>query len=243
MSYNIGETIFNLVTPSLYGTASVLSYTTAFSLGIGTFFAGEGVKQIVRPVFLKQLNLDVTKDIGNMEDFMKEHGGFIDTLFERFDADHNGEISQEEFKEGLIDFFDEILDCVYGSINGLGWGKIQTLDETHRSYIRKEIVLGLYSFDDPENPEEDKPGIKEEMEEDFNQMYEPLWKIFDINHDEKITKDECVKGMYSVLNTLHNYLDAFEKGLFAFKAMGATMFLLGGFCAYKHVSNSISTSD
>ena len=65
MSYNIGETIFNLVTPSLYGTASVLSYTTAFSLGIGTFFAGEGVKQIVRPVFLKQLNLDVTKDIGN----------------------------------------------------------------------------------------------------------------------------------------------------------------------------------
>ena len=60
---------------------------------------------------------------------------------------------------------------------------------------------------------------------------------------EKITKDECVKGMYSVLNTLHNYLDAFEKGLFAFKAMGATMFLLGGFCAYKHVSNSISTSD
>ena len=69
----------------------------------------------------------------------------------------------------------------------------------------------MYSFDDPENPEEDKPGIKEEMEEDFNQMYEPLWKIFDINHDEKITKDECVKGMYSVLNTLHNYLDALRK--------------------------------
>ena len=182
----------------------------------------------------------MTEEIGTIEDFSKRHAGFLGILFDRFDHDHNGEITQEEFKEGLIDFLDEILDTLCECSNRIGLRlNIHRKDETHRSYLRKEIILGMYSFDDPENPEM-KPGLKEELNEDFETLFKCLWDTFDINHNKKISKDDCVTGMYALLKSLHGLLHEFDRYLFAFGAIGATMLLLSGFCAYKHVSNSIS---
>jgi hypothetical protein len=235
-----GSAFLNLLTPSLYGAASIFCGASAVTLGVGCGVGSVGVKRIVEPVFQEKLKLDMTKEIGNIEDFSKDYAGFLDSLFDRFDHDHNGEITQEEFKEGLIDFLDEILDtlCECSKLNGFGID-FHRIDKNNRSYLRKEIILGMYSFDDPENPEM-KPGLKEELNEDFETLFKCLWDTFDINHNKKISKDDCVTGMYALLKSLHGLLHEFDRYLFAFGAIGATMLLLSGFCAYKHVSNSIS---
>ena len=101
-------------------------------------------------------------------------------------------------------------------------------DLGNRSYLRKEIVLGMYSFDDPENPEE-KRGLKENLKEDFNSVETALWEVFDIDHDKKITREDVHIGMHRLLRSIHNYLDTFEKGLSSMRLVSGGLILIGGF--------------
>ena len=227
----------NLMTPSLYGTASVVSLTTAATVTFTTHIVSTGVKEVVKPVFLEKLGLDLTKQQGDLKEFGADYESFIDGLFDRFDIDSNGEISQDEFREGLIDFFDEVLDIVYSCTNRIGWS--QKKDLGNRSFLRKEIVLGMYSFDDPENPEE-KRGLKENFKEDFKSVETALWEVFDIDHDKKITREDLHIGMHRLLRSIHNYFDTFEKGLSSMRLVSGGLILIGGFCAYKHISNAIA---
>ena len=192
----------------------------------------------MKPVFLEKLKVDLTKQQGDVKEFGADYESFIDGLFERFDVDSNGEISQDEFREGLIDFFDEVLDVVF-TYKSIGWSQRQDLG--NKSYLRKEIVLGMYSFDDPENPEE-KLGLKENLKDDFNSVETALWEVFDINHDKKITREDVHIGMHQLLRSIHNYFDTFEKGLFSMRLLSGGLILIGSFCAYKHISNAIAYS-
>ena len=237
MMHGILRSFVNLLTPSFYGAASIVSLTSAATVTLTTHVVHTGVKEVVKPVFLEKLKVDLTKQQGDINEFEAEYKTFIDGLFERFDVDSNGEISQDEFREGLIDFFDEVLEVIYLCTNRIGWSQKQ--DVGNKSYLRKEIVLGMYSFDDPENPEE-KRGLKESVKEEFESVETALWEIFDIDHDKKITRDDLHKGMHQLLGSIHKYFDKFEKGLHGMQLLGSGLFLIGGFCAYKHISNAMS---
>ena len=98
----------------------------------------------------------------------------------------------------------------------------------------------MYSFDDPENPEE-KRLERKSLRTISNSVETALWEVFDIDHDKKITREDAYR-MHQLLRSIHTTLIRLRRVCLVCDFQRWTNFDFGSFCAYKHISNAIAYS-
>ena len=92
------------MTPSLYGTASVISLTTAATVTLTTRVVSTGVKEVVKPVFLEKLKVDLTKQQGDVKEFGADYESFIDGLLNDLMSTAMGRSRRMNLERGLLTF-------------------------------------------------------------------------------------------------------------------------------------------
>ena len=237
MSYKLPASLH----PSAYGVAAGVSFVVGGSLLLAELVAEE-VKALATGPIEKRFHIDLSKPIPTLEEFKSTHAKFIDLLFDKFDADHNGSVDSQEFRDGLVAFFEELVHDISYIANGAlasqskAYSLIYQRKHIPKGNVKKEIVLGMTSFD-----EEGKiKDLSDEIQraEELEKLEDFLFHVFDVNHDNRISKEEACVGMRKVLLSVHNFFDDLEEKATSYKLWSGVFLLASGVCAYKHFQNA-----
>jgi len=201
----------------------------------------EEIKFIATPKIEERFHIDLSQPMPSLDEFKQNHGKFVDLLFNTFDKDHNGEVDSQEFREGLLAFFEELIhDLSYIANDALAshskaYSLLYERKHIPKGNVKKEVVLGMQAFTDDGKIKID--GI-DQREKELDKVEDYIFHVFDVNHDNKISRDEAFMGMHKVLGSVHKFFDDIEENASKFKYYSAGCFLLSALCAYKHFTNA-----
>ena len=174
----------------------------------------EEIKFIATPKIEERFHIDLSQPMPSLDEFKQNHGKFVDLLFNTFDKDHNGEVDSQEFREGLLAFFEELIhDLSYIANDALAshskaYSLLYERKHIPKGNVKKEVVLGMQAFTDDGKIKID--GI-DQREKELDKLEDYIFHVFDVNHDNKISRDEAFMGMHKVLGSVHKFFDDIEE--------------------------------